>query len=102
MRHIRCSLPAVDDPERICERIEIDNPEAARRVAQTIYNGCERLGDLPYIGRPDGGAARTAFPPLPYIAVYTVTDSAVEIGRILHGAQDWPQALLGAPAGQQS
>ncbi|MGO9262243.1 MAG: type II toxin-antitoxin system RelE/ParE family toxin [Bryobacteraceae bacterium] len=27
---------------------------------------------------------------LPYIAVYQVTDEAVEISRILHGAQDWP------------
>lgn len=31
-----------------------------------------------------------AFPPLPYIAVYRVTEDAVEISRIFHGAQDWP------------
>jgi plasmid stabilization system protein ParE len=33
---IRWSLPAADDLERICERIERDNPEAARPVARII------------------------------------------------------------------
>jgi hypothetical protein len=31
---IRWSLPAAEDLERICERIERDNPDAARRVAK--------------------------------------------------------------------
>ena len=26
---------------------------------------------------------------LPYVAVYLVTETAVEISRIFHGAQDW-------------
>jgi plasmid stabilization system protein ParE len=34
---IRSSLPAAEDLERICERVERDNPEAARRIAKTIY-----------------------------------------------------------------
>jgi plasmid stabilization system protein ParE len=29
------------------------------------------------------------FSPLPYIVVYQVTEHAVEISRIFHGAQDW-------------
>jgi plasmid stabilization system protein ParE len=29
-------------------------------------------------------------PPLPYLVVYLVTEEAVEITRIFHGAQDWP------------
>ena len=48
---IRWSLPAAEDLERICERIERDNPEAARRVAQTIYDGCSRLKEYPKLGR---------------------------------------------------
>ncbi len=43
MRQIRWSVPAAEDFERICERIERDNPDAARRVAQIIFSGCERL-----------------------------------------------------------
>jgi plasmid stabilization system protein ParE len=47
---VRWSLPAAEDLERICQRIERDNPEAARRIARTIYDGCARLKDFPYIG----------------------------------------------------
>jgi plasmid stabilization system protein ParE len=39
-----------EDLERICERIERDNPEAARRIARTIYDGCARLKDFPRLG----------------------------------------------------
>ena len=40
---IRWSLPAAEDLERICERIERDNSDAARRVAHTVYDACARL-----------------------------------------------------------
>lgn len=49
---VRWSMPAAEDLERICEWIERDNPEAARRVARTIYNQCASLKDFPNIGRP--------------------------------------------------
>jgi plasmid stabilization system protein ParE len=90
---VRWSLPAAEDLERICERIEPDNPEAARRVARTVYDGCARLKDFPHLGRSSSrmtGRRELAFPPLSYIAVYQVADEAVEIMRIFHGAQDWP------------
>jgi plasmid stabilization system protein ParE len=48
---VRWSLPAAEDLECICEWIERDNPEAARRVARTIYDGCARLKDFPNLGR---------------------------------------------------
>jgi toxin ParE1/3/4 len=90
---VRWSLPAAEDLERICERIERDNPEAARRVARTIYDGCTRLKDFPHLGRASSrmtGRRELVFAPLPYIVVYQVTDNSVEISRIFHGAQDWP------------
>jgi toxin ParE1/3/4 len=90
---VRWSLPAAEDLERICERIERDNPEAARRVARAIYDGCGRLRDFPRLGRGSdrmAGRRELVFPPLPYIVVYQVTEQAVEISRIFHGAQDWP------------
>jgi plasmid stabilization system protein ParE len=48
---VRWSPSAAEDLERICERIERDNPEAARRVARSIYDGCDRLKDFPNVGR---------------------------------------------------
>jgi toxin ParE1/3/4 len=90
---VRWSLPAAEDLELICERIERDNPEAASRVARTVYEGCARLKDFPYLGRASSrmaGRRELVFSLLPYIAVYQVTEHAVEISRIYHGAQDWP------------
>ena len=90
---IRWSIPAAEDLERICERIERDNPEAARRVARTIYDGCASLSEFPNLGRPSiriPGRRELVFSRLPYIVVYQVTQHAVEISRIFHGAQDWP------------
>ena len=78
---IRWSLPAADDLERICAWIERDNPEAARRVAKIIYDGCSQLKDFPNMGRASlrmSGRRELAFPPLPYIAVYQVREHAVE------------------------
>jgi toxin ParE1/3/4 len=90
---VRWSVPAAKDLERICERVEQDNPEAARRVARTIYEGCSRLADFPDLGRASirmAGRRELVFSSLPYIAVYRVTKNAVEIARIFHGAQNWP------------
>ncbi len=84
---------AAEDLERICGRIAGDNPEAARRVARTVYKGCSRLKDFPNLGRASkrmAGRRELTFSPLPYIAVYQVKPDAVEISRIFHGAQDWP------------
>jgi plasmid stabilization system protein ParE len=90
---VRWSIPAAEDLEHICEWIERNNPEAARRVAQTIYGECARLKDFPYLGRASRrmpGRRELTFAPLPYVAVYQVKPDAVEISRIFHGAQDWP------------
>ena len=76
----------------ICSWIERDNPEASRRVAKIIYDGCSHLKDFPNMGRASrhiSGRRELAFPPLPYIAVYQVKEHAIEISRIFHGAQDW-------------
>jgi toxin ParE1/3/4 len=77
-------LPAAEDLERICERIERDNPDAARRVAKTIYEACGRLKDFPNTGRASSrmsGRRELTFATLPYIVVYQVTENAVEISR---------------------
>ena len=90
---LRWSLRAAEDLERICAAIERDNPEAARRVAQIIYEGCGQLREFPNLGRASRrlrGRRELIFPPLPYIAVYQVKQNVVEISRIFHGAQDWP------------
>jgi toxin ParE1/3/4 len=90
---IRWSLPAAEDLERTSEQIERDNPDAAWRVAETIYKACGQLRIFPNMGRASkriGGRRKLKFAPLPYIVVYQVKKDAVEISRIFDGAQDWP------------
>jgi plasmid stabilization system protein ParE len=48
---IRWSIPAAEDLERICTWIERDHPDAAKRVAATIYNGIAQFKNFPGLGR---------------------------------------------------
>jgi plasmid stabilization system protein ParE len=77
------------DLYRITAYIRRDNPEAARSVAKSIYDGCASLVHSPNRGRTgvEPGTRELVFSQLPYIAVYRVTESVVEILRIWHGSQ---------------
>lgn len=90
---IRWTEPAARDFTHICDYTEEHGgPAAARRVALQIYEAIGRLAQFPRIGRrgrkPD--TRELVFTGLPFLAVYRVREDAVEIHRILHGAQKWP------------
>jgi addiction module RelE/StbE family toxin len=89
---VRWSTLAFEDLERIFKRISKDNPTAAERAVNTIYNGCTALQTFPFRGRIGRmkGRRELVFAPLPYIVVYRVKDQVVEISRVYHGAQNWP------------
>ncbi len=90
---VHWSVLAAHDLERICAWIERDNPEAAQRIARTIYDGCGHLGEFPNIGRASrriSGRRELIFPPLPYIAVYQVKEISLKSRAYSTGAQDWP------------
>jgi len=89
---VRWTAHAADDLTRIVNYIRKDNPEAARRVAKTIFDGVAGLRTFPQRGRI-GLATDTReliFAPLPYLAVYEISQGQVYILRIRHAAQDWP------------
>ena len=89
---VRWAPRAADDLERIARYIQQNDPEAAHRVALTIYERAEGLRTSPKSFRPGRveGTRELALPPLPFIIVYRVLPDAVEIVRIIHGAQRWP------------
>jgi toxin ParE1/3/4 len=89
---VRWSPRAANDLERIFRYIHKDNPVAAQKIVQSVYDGCASLRHFPNRGRVGRmrGRRELVFPSLPYIAVYGVKEDAVEISRIYHGAQDWP------------
>lgn len=90
---IRWTEPAARDLTHICDYIDEHNgPAVARRVALTIYQGVGSLVQFPHLGRPGRkpNTRELVFPALPFLAVYHIRDEAIDIIRILHGAQNWP------------
>lgn len=92
MIKVRWTETAADDFARIVTRIREDNPDAARRVAQTIYSAVAELRTFPNRGRAGlaVGTRELVFAPWPYIAVYEVVKEHVCVLRIRHASQDWP------------
>jgi toxin ParE1/3/4 len=87
---IRWTDSAVRDFTSICDYIqERAGAATARRVALSIHHRIDLLAEFPEYGRT-GKKPETrelVFAGLPYLAVYRIHESAVEIVRILHGAQ---------------
>lgn len=66
---VRWTAPAAQDLYRTISYIRRDNPEAARNVAKTIYDGCTSLSQSPHRGRigVEPGTRELVFSPLPYM-----------------------------------
>lgn len=89
---IRWSPEAATDFAGIVEYIRNQNPSAADRIAHTLYDSVTSLESFPNRGRLGRveDTRELVLAPLPFIVVYRVKRSAVEIVRLLHGAQRWP------------
>ena len=89
---LRWSPEAADDLVRIVQRIRQENPSVAERIATFIYQRVAALESFPHLGRPGRmeGTRELPLPPLPFVVVYRLRGEAIEIARVLHGAQRWP------------
>ena len=89
---IRWSTAASQDLFQIVEYIRRENPPAAQRVANTIYESVGSLGSFPQRGRTGRmeSTRELPVPSLPFLVIYRVTQDAVEIAGVIHGAQRWP------------
>jgi toxin ParE1/3/4 len=87
---IRWTKSAVKDLEQISDHIAEDNSEAALQTARTIFSSIEELTAFPRRGRQglEEGTRELVLSPLPYIAVYRITEEVVEILHFYHGAQN--------------
>lgn len=86
---LRWSPDASNDLQGIYDRIREDNPSAAHEVIRELFGGCKALKVFPNRGRRgrEPGTRELVFSSLPYIVVYRVTRTHIEISRIWHGAQ---------------
>jgi toxin ParE1/3/4 len=89
---IRWSSAASEDLFHIVEFIRKENAPASQRVANAIYEHVGSLSSFPHMGRQGRveGTREIPVPSLPFIVVYRLVAEAVEIARIIHGAQRWP------------
>ena len=89
---IEWSPEAAADFAGIVAYIHEQNPSAARLVAHTMYDSAASLDSFPNRGRPGriGGTRELVLAPLPFIVVYRVKRTVVEIVGVLHGSQRWP------------
>ena len=88
---IRWTEEAAANLENLCLHIAEDNPSAALKTVNSIYECIEELVLFPNRGRKgrEKGTRELVLAPLPYIATYRVKDDSVEILHIYHGAQDF-------------
>ena len=86
---------AIDDCDDIFAYIRRDSLRAARATDIAIETQAERLIDFPHSGRPGrhAGTRELVIIGTPYIAAYIITEDAVRILRVLHGAQQWPRTM---------
>jgi toxin ParE1/3/4 len=90
---IRWTEPATRDLIQISDYLEKHASSAvARRIALSIYERVGALAQFPEQGRTGrkSGTRELVLSGLPYLAVYRLNGDAIEILRILHGAQMWP------------
>jgi toxin ParE1/3/4 len=89
---IRWTLPAAEALECIADSIARDNPPAAHRVVNTLYDRAEQLADFPLRGRVGclENTRELLIPGLPYIIIYRVRGETVEIVSIFHGSRRFP------------
>jgi toxin ParE1/3/4 len=76
--------------------IAADNVRAAIRVDEEIDRQVDLLAEHPLMGREGRvkGTRELVTGRSPFIAVYRIKGKRIEILRILHGAQRWPQIQI--------
>jgi toxin ParE1/3/4 len=89
---IRWTPAAAADLQNISDYLKEHHPHYRQPTMRKLYETIRSLKNSPHRGRP-GREERTReilFPPLPYVAVYRVTEQTIEVLRIYHGAQERP------------
>lgn len=85
----RKALANLDDA---VEYIARDNPSAARKVAQQIWDSSQILALQPALGRLGrvSGTRELVIDNLPYVLPYHQKDDSIYILRVIHTAMIWP------------
>lgn len=90
--YLKWTRPAIKDIKDAGDFIALDNPQAAKRMADRVQEAVEYLAGHPNMGRPGrvSGTRELVVSGTPFIVVYRVIASTIQILRILHHARRWP------------
>lgn len=89
LRHALANLNAIS------AFVAKDNPDAARALAEHIEDTVALLSLHPSLGRAGRvtGTRELVIPGTKFIVTYRVKGGEVQVLRVMHGAQRWPDAL---------
>lgn len=89
---VRWLASALHNLEDIGAHIARDDPIAAMRMVDRVEECTTGLEDHPKRGRPGriDGTRELVVSGTPYLVVYRIEASTVDVLRVLHGAQQWP------------
>lgn len=79
---------AVENVEAIFAYVSVFNPTAAYGLVRRLVEVADSLADFPNRGRDAGGGRREMTTVWPYVLRYRVTEDAVIVLRVRHGARD--------------
>jgi toxin ParE1/3/4 len=89
---VRFSSYAEADLDDIHTYIAERDPAAAVRLIDNLLKSAFQLGKFPHLGRHGRitGTRELSVPETPYFLVYTLTETTVDIERILHSRRQYP------------
>ncbi|MDA2918902.1 type II toxin-antitoxin system RelE/ParE family toxin [Desulfobacterota bacterium AH_259_B03_O07] len=86
---------ALQDLRHLHEYIADDDPSAASRMVTRMQEATERLKNHPQMGRPGRvqGTRELVIAGSPYVVVYILGDTEIQISAIIHSAMRWPDTF---------
>jgi toxin ParE1/3/4 len=87
--------PALRDLAAARAYIALDNPSAAFQQMEFVFAAVETLPRFPESSRPGrrAGTRELVVNRTPFIVPYRIRGDVIELLRVLHGRQRWPDSL---------
>ncbi|WP_149541452.1 type II toxin-antitoxin system RelE/ParE family toxin [Siccirubricoccus phaeus] len=89
--------PAIRDLQAARAYIARDKPGAAAEQMELVLGAVAGLIEFPHLGRPGRrpGTRELVVSRTPFVVPYRLRGDAIEILRVLHGRQRWPDDFQG-------
>jgi toxin ParE1/3/4 len=90
---VRWAATALRDLARLHDYIAADNVAAASKTVETMLSVIARLEPHPETGRKGRIGGTRELVVAPYVVVYRVRRTVIELVAIIHGARKWPDSM---------